>query len=212
MGYYSFNRPRRDSRLSWPCWLTNSGRLTHKVVTWPAISRAQDRESSPARTGGLTTMLYATKTIVFRLCDAKAMVINYMVTLKGLEDQLLSVVIKVERPELEQRRESLIVETSTNKKLLKDLEDSLLRELAQSTGNMLDNVELINTLDETKTKASEVAEKLKLAAKTADEVEKNRDIYRPVAKRGAILFFILAEMATINSMYQYALSAYVEVY
>jgi len=76
---------------------------------------------------------------------------------------------------------------------------------------MLDNVELINTLDETKTKASEVAEKLKLAAKTADEVEKNRDIYRPVAKRGAILFFILAEMANINSMYQYALSAYVEV-
>jgi len=94
---------------------------------------------------------------------------------------------------------------------LKDLEDSLLRELAQSTGNMLDNVELINTLDETKTKASEVAEKLKLAAKTADEVEKNRDIYRPVAKRGAILFFILAEMATINSMYQYALNAYLEV-
>ena len=45
--------------------------------------------------------------------------INYMVTLKGLEDQLLGVVIKVERPELEQRRETLIVETSTNKKLLK---------------------------------------------------------------------------------------------
>jgi len=84
------------------------------------------------------------------------MVINYMVTLKGLEDQLLSVVIKVERPELEQRREMLIMETSTNKKLLKDLEDSLLRELAQSTGNMLDNVDLINTLDETKTKARHI--------------------------------------------------------
>ena len=85
------------------------------------------------------------------------MVINYMVTLKGLEDQLLSVVIKVERPELEQRREMLIMETSTNKKLLKDLEDSLLRELAQSTGNMLDNVDLINTLDETKTKARHIS-------------------------------------------------------
>jgi len=56
MGYYSFNRPRRDGRLSWPCWLTDSGRLTHKVVTRPAISQAQDRESS-FRTGGLTTML-----------------------------------------------------------------------------------------------------------------------------------------------------------
>ena len=57
MGYYSFNRPRRDGRLSWPCWLTDSGRLTHKVVTRPAISLAQDRESSPAVTGVLTTML-----------------------------------------------------------------------------------------------------------------------------------------------------------
>jgi len=142
----------------------------------------------------------------------KAMVINYMVTLTGLEDQLLSVVIKVERPELEERRETLIHETSVNKKLLKDLEDSLLRELAQSTGNMLDNVELINTLDETKTKATEVGEKLKLGEKTAEEIEKSRNIYRPVAKRGAILFFILADMSTINSMYQYSLNAYLQVF
>ena len=52
----------------------------------------------------------------------------------------------------------IILFCSMNKKLLKDLEDSLLRELAQSTGNMLDNVELISTLEETKTKASEVSD------------------------------------------------------
>ena len=33
-------RPRRDGRLSWPSWLTHSGRLTHEVVTrQPWISR-----------------------------------------------------------------------------------------------------------------------------------------------------------------------------
>jgi len=33
-------RPGRDERLSWPSWLTHSGRLTHKVVTrQPSISR-----------------------------------------------------------------------------------------------------------------------------------------------------------------------------
>jgi len=57
MDHYSFNRPRRDGWLSWPCWLTDSICFTHKVVARPAISLAQDRESSPARTGGLTTML-----------------------------------------------------------------------------------------------------------------------------------------------------------
>ena len=40
--------------------------------------------------------------------------------------------------------------------MLKDLEDTLLRELATSTGNMLDNADLVHTLEETKSKASEV--------------------------------------------------------
>lgn len=87
--------------------------------------------------------------------------INYSVTVKGLTDQLLNVVVAHERHELEEQRERLIQEMSLNKSLLKELEDSLLRELANSTGSMLDNAELIRTLDETKTKAVESNEHLK---------------------------------------------------
>ncbi|CAH8518373.1 unnamed protein product [Schistosoma turkestanicum] len=143
---------------------------------------------------------------------SKATVINYTVTMKGLEDQLLSVIVKSERCELEEQRESLIRETSQNKRLLKDLEDSLLRELATSSGNMLDNVELVNTLEETKLKATEVTEKLEMGAKTAIDIDRLRDGYRPAAKRGAILFFVLSDMSSINSMYQYSLTAYLDVF
>jgi len=38
MDYYSFNRPRRDGRLNRPCWLTDSGRFNHKVVTRGQLS------------------------------------------------------------------------------------------------------------------------------------------------------------------------------
>ncbi|KAH8295402.1 hypothetical protein KR018_010894 [Drosophila ironensis] len=143
---------------------------------------------------------------------AKALVINYTVTQTGLEDQLLSVVVGTERPDLEAQRESLISQTSENKQLLQQLEDSLLRELATSTGNMLDNTELIETLENTKTKAAVVMEQLKLAADTAADIEILRNGYLPAAKRGAVLFFALADMATVNSMYQYALAAYLEVF
>jgi len=37
--------------------LTDSGRRTHKVVKQPSISQAQDKESLPASTDVLTTML-----------------------------------------------------------------------------------------------------------------------------------------------------------
>ena len=58
----------------------------------------------------------------------------------------------------------------------------------------------------------QVGDKLKLAAKTAIDIDKLRDGYRPAAKRGAILFFVLAEMALINTMYQYSLAAFLDVF
>ena len=54
--YYSFYRPRKDERLSWPSWLTYSGWLTHNSGHPSAAGRAQDRESSPARDRRSTTV------------------------------------------------------------------------------------------------------------------------------------------------------------
>ncbi|XP_066245712.1 dynein axonemal heavy chain 10 isoform X2 [Euwallacea similis] len=143
---------------------------------------------------------------------ATAIVINYTVTLSGLEDQLLGIVVKNERPDLEEQRKILITEASTNKNLLQELEDSLLRELSTTNGNMLDNVELITTLENTKTKATEVMEELELASQTSKGIDKLRDVYRPVAKRGAILFFVLRDMVMVNAMYQYSLSSFLNTY
>ncbi|XP_050455387.1 dynein axonemal heavy chain 10 [Cataglyphis hispanica] len=143
---------------------------------------------------------------------AKAVVINYMVTTAGLENQLLSVVVRTERPDVEEQRETLILETSENKNLVQQLEDSLLREIAADQGNMVDNIDLIETLDNIKSRANEVMTKLFLAEVTSADIDKLREGYRPVAERGAILFSALADMATVNTMYQYSLISYVEVF
>ena len=57
--------PLRDGWLSWPCWLTDSGRLTHKVIVRPASSLAQDRESSPAETSVLPTLLRCQPSVTY---------------------------------------------------------------------------------------------------------------------------------------------------
>ena len=77
----------------------------------------------------------------------KTMVINYTVTMQGLWDQLLNVVVGFEKPEKEKQRLQLIHEMSENKKKLKDAEDELLKKLAENTGSLLDNEPLINTLE-----------------------------------------------------------------
>lgn len=47
---------------------------------------------------------------------SRCMVVNYTVTMKGLEDQLLSVIVGFERKELEEQRERLIQETRSGQK------------------------------------------------------------------------------------------------
>ena len=54
--YYSFYRPRKDERLSWPSWLTYSGWLTHVSGHPSAAGRAQDSESSLAGDRRSTTV------------------------------------------------------------------------------------------------------------------------------------------------------------
>lgn len=67
----------------------------------------------------------------------KTSIINYGVTQQGLAEQLLGVVVAHERPDLEEARRGLVAEMSENKALLKQLEDTLLRELSAATGGWL---------------------------------------------------------------------------
>lgn len=139
----------------------------------------------------------------------KTQIINYSVTFDGLQEQLLNSVVNHERPELEEERKRLVQETNSNKIELAKLEEKILHELSIS-GNtsLIENDDLIQTLDITKSRVSDIQEKLVKAQETSKEIAKAREAYRVVAKRGSILFFSMASLSGINSMYEYSLSSY----
>merc|ERR1719230_892609 len=121
----------------------------------------------------------------------KVSIVNYMVTLDGLAAQLLNVVVGFERPDLEKERLNLVQTMSDNKQVLKTLEDTLLKELAGSKVPILENEDLIVTLNNAKVKSVEIAASLETAAKTAAEMDKTRQLYERVARRGSILYFAM---------------------
>nr|CCC89964.1 unnamed protein product [Trypanosoma congolense IL3000] len=138
----------------------------------------------------------------------KTIVINYGVTEDGLESQLLNYVVASERSDLQRQSEELVKTMAESRAQLKELEDTLIRELTLATGNILDNDELIATLENTKSSATEVQQKLEQAKETARVTELSRQEYRPAARRGAVLYFVISELSVINSMYEYSLSAF----
>lgn len=76
--------------------------------------------------------------------------VNFCVTEKGLEDQLLALVVQHERPDLQQQAQDLVKQLGDFTITLKALEDNLLFRLANSQGDILEDIALIENLEETK--------------------------------------------------------------
>ncbi|KAM6121199.1 LOW QUALITY PROTEIN: dynein axonemal heavy chain 12 [Pterocles gutturalis] len=142
----------------------------------------------------------------------KVSLLNFMITPEGLEDQLLGIVVAKERPELEEERNALILQSAANKKHLREIEKKILETLQSSEGNILEDETAIKVLDSAKIMASEITKKQQIAEKTELKIAKSREVYRPIAKHSSVLFFSIADLANIDPMYQYSLSWFVNLF
>lgn len=113
----------------------------------------------------------------------KVTVINFTVTLLGLEDQLVAEVVGHERPDLAQQRQELVVQIAADKKTQDDLEQLILKLLDEAGGDVLKDDTLIHTLDQSKKTGTEIQERMIVADKAMAEIDGVREKLRPIATR-----------------------------
>ena len=136
----------------------------------------------------------------------KTNVINFTVTFDGLEEQLLADVVKHERPSIEHERDENIVNLSGFRKKIIDSENLILKLLSDAKSEtLLDDVDLIKTLQSSKTAAIEVDKQIKASVELEQNIEKARNLYKEVSIRGSVLYFVIKDLSLIDPMYQYSL-------
>ena len=106
----------------------------------------------------------------------------------------------------------LLLQMAEDKKQLASLEAKILLMLSESEGNILDDELLINTLSESKLTALAISERVAEAEVTEREINSARAKYSEVATRGSLIYFVIADLATIDPMYQYSLAYYANLF
>ena len=139
---------------------------------------------------------------------AQCTIINFIATERGLEEQLLAKVVELERKDLEDRLTSLAQSAIEYQIQLVGLEDDLLERLANAPDDILSDAPLIEGLETTKKTAKEIEQAVEAGRVAQDEVKQARELYRPQAAEGAMLYFLLTKLCVIDHMYQYSLDSF----
>ncbi|RNF23496.1 Dynein heavy chain family protein [Trypanosoma conorhini] len=143
--------------------------------------------------------------------STKLTLLNFTVTLDGLEEQLLGEVVSIEKRELEEEKNRIIQCISLGQKKLKVIEETILSKLKNTKGNILDDSELIAELKSAQSNAQVLSENQKDASDKMKIITSTRDRYRDVAVRASVIFFVLADIARIDPMYQYSLQFFIKL-
>ncbi|GLD93495.1 hypothetical protein PINS_up002087 [Pythium insidiosum] len=132
--------------------------------------------------------------------------VNFTVTPSSLESQCLSQLLRREQPEAEEKRNSLLKLQGEYQARLRDLEDSLLQQINNVQGNILDDDSVINALESTKAEAAQISRQVEDTQVTMATVDAATKLYLPLARGASRLFFALEGLSSIRFLYQYSLS------
>lgn len=95
---------------------------------------------------------------------------------------------------------------------MKDIEDKILMQISESANRILDDDKLINTLDESKDMSETINKRMESSQITQTQINETRELYRSIAKRSSIIYFVIAELNNIDHMYQWSLDYFIRFF
>lgn len=138
--------------------------------------------------------------------------VNFTMTRSSLQSQSLDQVLKVERPETDRKRTDLMKVQGEFRLRLRTLEKLLLQALNESSGNILDDDKVIDTLETLKREAAEITRKVEETDVVMKEVEEVTAEYIPLAQACSSVFFIMEQLNLVNHFYQFSLRFFLDIF
>lgn len=131
--------------------------------------------------------------------------VNFTITKSSLMSQTLNAILVSERPDIEERRDTVVKMQGEFRLRLLRLEKDLLEALSNSRGSVLENDDVLETLERLKMEASDITLKAEEANGVILELEVITETFRRYGSACSKILSLLDCLPSLNHYYRFSL-------
>ncbi|CAI4046659.1 hypothetical protein SUVZ_11G2640 [Saccharomyces uvarum] len=143
---------------------------------------------------------------------SRVRLIDFVTNKESIETRVFDITLIEENEEMQKQREELIKLNSEYRIKLKNLERQLLEELSNSQGNMLENDELMITLNHLKKEAINIEKKLRESEGFMPQFDNLVEEYSIIGKHSVKLFSMLEKFSQFHWFYNISIAQFLSCF
>lgn len=143
---------------------------------------------------------------------SKVNVVNFTLVASSLQEKLLDIVVAKEDPYLREERDQLIEDKMKDEKLLRSFEEDVLSAIAESKGDILEDVNAIEKMNKSKKLCNEIGEHKSVHVRTQKKIDDFCECYKCVAQHATVIYSCLHDLPAFDPMYQFSLDWFIGLY
>lgn len=168
----------------------------------------EDVDFSPKFKIILTTKNPAVK-LTPDICS-RVTLINFTVTPASLESQSLSLILKMDKPEIEEQRINLLKLQGEQQVRLRELEEQMLSKISAVEGSILDDDRVVDGMEYLMKEGAQVEEQIASSATVMKKVQQAIGQYEPLSELCRSLFVLLVSLRDLSFLYEFSAEAFMK--
>lgn len=144
------------------------------------------------------------------LCS-RVTLVNFTVTPASLQSQARSLILTAEKPEVEEKRISLIKLQGEQNVKMRELEDQMLSTISAVEGSILDDDRVVAGMEVLMKEGAHVVEQIASSSEIMAEVHQTISKFEGLSDLCRKLFVLLGQMRSIFFLYEFSAKAFMQI-
>lgn len=142
---------------------------------------------------------------------SRVTLVNFTVTPASLQSQSLSLVLRKEKPKVEEERISVSKLQGEQLVRLRELEEKMLATLSATEGSVLDDDRVVKGMEYLMKEGHEVEKQIANSSNVIKEVERVMTQFEPFANLCRDLFIILLSLRELSFLYEFSSESFMQI-